>query len=133
MLRIRSALARRPLNGRLIAEVAGLYLCNRLALQSVTAGWLHVFCKNHLNDLICPLLFLSVAEVLFIMAGREQTAFPAVFIVGLAAGLIWEYVGPIINPRSTSDPLDLLCYCAGTCLYYGLLWLDMRRSAPPNP
>ena len=127
MLRVGKALARRPLNGHLMAGVAALYLLNRLILKDVTAGWLHLLCKNHLNDLACPLLFLPAAEVLLIAIGREQTAFPAVFAIGLSAGLIWEYVGPIINPRSTSDPLDLLCYCAGTCLYYGLLKTAVRR------
>ena len=35
-----------------------------------------------------------------------------------AAGLLWEFVAPLLKPTSVTDSLDLLCYQFGAVGYY---------------
>ena len=105
-----------------------IYICNRLFFQKLARGSLLLFCKCYLNDLLFPLWYLSIANILLITADFELKSFTPVFAVGLLTGLFWEYVAPLLNPKSVSDPVDLMCYLAGTVLYYSIYKMYSRAE-----
>ena len=69
-----------------------------------------------------------IANILLITADFELKSFTPVFAVGLLTGLFWEYVAPLLNPKSVSDPVDLMCYLAGTVLYYSIYKMYSRAE-----
>jgi len=51
-------------------------------------------------------------------------------IVGMAAGVVWEFLGPIINKKSVFDPVDFICYFIGINLFYGTITILKRHNTP---
>lgn len=115
----------RKLNLWCICSALMIYGINHFYLSSFDTGPLAPFFRGYLNDLVCPLFFLGFCQIFLIWVGHELRSYWPCLLLTMAAGLIWEYGAPLINPRSVSDPLDLLCYLLGCTLYYTLL----RRSA----
>ncbi|MFN8469053.1 MAG: hypothetical protein U0X20_26080 [Caldilineaceae bacterium] len=50
---------------------------------------------------------------------RPSRAGVAIFLlmVVTAAGCYWEYITPLYRPTSVTDPLDMVAYWIGACLY----------------
>ena len=115
------AVQHRKRNFWCICSALLIYGINRFFLSSYITGPLAPFFRGYLNDLVCPLFFLGVCQILLIWVGHELRFYWHCLLLTMAAGLIWEYGAPLINPRSVSDPLDLLCYFIGCTLYYALL------------
>ena len=111
-----------------IAIALLVYVVNKTWLINITAGAAEVFCRSFLNDLVCPLFFLGFANIVFLWAGFELNSYLKCLSVGMVCGMIWEYFAPVINPKATSDPWDLLCYFVGISIYYLLLRIEINYS-----
>ena len=103
-----------------IMVVALLYLLNALLFKKQTTGCLNDFFICYFDDIICPVLFLPYCNILLRQRDIEIMGFYKVLFWCLIFGLVWEYIGPIINTKSISDPIDLLCYKLGGIIYWGL-------------
>lgn len=121
---IRCAVWKRKVNPLGILIASFIYLINKLFLISHVSDWGRYFCRCHLNDLVCPLFFLGVSQIMLIWAEHEIHSYKFCVLLGMAGGFVWEYVAPLINSQAVSDPIDLLCYFFGTNFYY--FWL--RRN-----
>ena len=100
------------------AAAALLYLGNRLVFIHSDLAAVRYFCRCFFNDLLCPLFFLPICDMLLACIDRPFRRARTVFFFTLCASLLWELAGPLINPRSVFDPLDFLCYFAGAAFYW---------------
>ena len=100
------------------AAAALLYLMNRLLFVYSDITIVRYFCRCFFNDILCPLFFLPIADILLACIDRPFRHARIAFLFTLCASLIWELLGPVINPRSVSDPLDFLCYFVGAAFYW---------------
>ena len=91
---------------------------NNLIWKKNTTGLAFFICKNYLNDTVCPLFFLGYCQIVFIWLDREVKSYILIILIGMLAGMIWEYFAPIINPKAISDLKDLLCYFIGINIYW---------------
>lgn len=98
-----------------------------MVFKNYLTGWLGYFCKCFLNDLICPIFFLAYVQIILIWAGCEIKNYSVILVIGMAAGLIWEYVAPTINPRAVTDIFDLICYFCGINIYYLITTFEKNR------
>ncbi len=103
-----------------------IYCLNQMILKKHFDGIVGYFCKCYLNDLICPMFFLSYAQIMLIWAKHEIKTYIGLLILGMSAGVIWEYFAPIINPRAVTDGYDLICYFCGIQIYYFIAWIEKR-------
>ena len=78
------------------------------------------FGSNHFNDLLAGILFplylnavFSCSKYSFSLEKSSQ-----MFLVSLVCGLCFEFVYPLLNPASTSDLLDCVCYLVGSQIYF---------------
>lgn len=115
------AVRKRKINPYSIAITAILYVVNKKLLVTYTSGLIHLFCSFYFNDLICPFLFLGISQIMLIWAGCELKSYISIVFLGMAGGIIWEFVGPIINPKSVTDIWDLACYFIGSNGYWFLM------------
>lgn len=95
-----------------------VYCLNQILFKNHFAGIIGCFCQCYLNDLICPLFFLSYSQIFLIWAKHEIKAYKKLVVFGMVAGFIWEYFAPIINPKAITDIYDLICYFCGIQIYY---------------
>lgn len=126
------AAKKRKVNYYGILVVGTIYILNKKFFSIHTEGWVQYFCKCYLNDMICPLLILGVSQIMLIWAGYEIKCFRHYISMGVLTGIIWEYFAPIINPKSVTDVLDIVCYMLGTFLYYILWKYETNRSCWDN-
>ncbi len=68
---ILQSIRKRPLNIILIFIGAMLYLINNLFLKENLPRTISWFFTGYFNDLICPLIFFSYANMLLLTTGRE--------------------------------------------------------------
>ena len=124
------SIKKRPLNLLLIVLVAVLYVLNNLVLKKSFHGAVRFFLVCYMNDLICPLLFLSYINLLLISINRELEQWPQILTVSLCAGAIWEFLAPVFKPSSVTDPWDLACYTAGGMTYWAALniWKKWKEN-----
>ena len=127
MKKIFQSIKQKPINLVLMIMVLFLYLLNNKYLKIHTEGIFQKFLICHFNDFICPLFFIAYSNLLLIGVNRELKEFKRVMIFGFCAGLIWEFVAPLIKPSSVTDILDLLFYTLGTFLYWCILKLFPDR------
>ena len=105
-----------------------VYLTNKLWLADNLMGALGYFCRCYLNDLVCPLGFLSVAEIVLSWADLKTGSYLWCICLGVGAGLIWEFFAPVINSKSVTDILDLCCYFVGSNVY----WMITNKHIKTN-
>ena len=75
----------------------------------------------YFNDLICPLLFFSYANLLLLTVDKEITQLWLTCLVGLCASCFWEFGAPYIKSTAITDPIDIAFYLAGSIIYWGIL------------
>ncbi len=105
-----------------------VYGINKAWLSNITAGTLEMFCRSFLNDIVCPLFFLGFVNIVLLWVGFEATSYLKCITIGMAAGMVWEYFAPLINPKAITDPWDLLCYFIGASIYYLILRIELYLS-----
>ena len=117
---------KRPINLLLIIFVCICYEVNNKFLKNNTEGLLNHFLICYFNDLLCPLLLLSYCNMLLLTKEKELNRL--IYIIGFIflAGLIWEFVAPLIKTSSVCDVIDLLCYVIGGVFYWALLKIYTR-------
>lgn len=103
-----------------------IYCFNQLIFKRLFAGGLGYFCKCYLNDLVCPLFFLSYSQMFLIWAEHEIKTYSGLIILGMAAGCVWEFFAPIVNHRAVTDGYDLICYFCGIQIYYFIAILEQK-------
>ena len=122
------SIRKRPINAWLIIIVLSLYLFNNNCLKSISEGIAREFFICYFNDLICPLFFLSYCNIFLLTAGRELRGLVAILMLMLSAGIIWEFLAPVIKDGSVTDPIDLICYLVGGGVYWIILNINMSRK-----
>lgn len=103
-----------------------IYCFNQLLLKKQFVGIIGYFCKCYLNDLVCPLFFLSYSQIILIWAKYEIRTYTGLLFLGMTAGFIWEYFAPFINPKAVSDIYDLICYFCGIQIYYFVALVEKK-------
>ena len=98
-----------------------IYVLHKCILIGTVEGVLGCFSQCYLNDLLAPLFFLPVCSFVLRWAGCKSLNFFVIILLGISAGIVWEYIAPLINPNATTDPFDLMCYFIGTVGYYILM------------
>jgi len=111
----------RPLNIILIAIVLILYFLNNNVFKVYTTGLLQRFFISYFNDLMCPLFFVSYSNLLLITVNKEMRKLHWILLLCLSAGLLWEFVAPLVKHSSVTDFFDLLCYLIGAAVYWLIL------------
>lgn len=101
-----------------IAISLSIYLLNNLFLKDATSGYVNIFCRCYLNDLMCPIFFIAYCQMFLIRLGHELKSYWIIMAVGAVCAFLWEFVAPLVNPRSVSDWYDIVCFIAGTNIYY---------------
>lgn len=117
-MKILESLKRMPINGILIVLVSFLYFMNNALLKGAFTGTARYFFVCYFNDLICPLLFFSYVNILFLTVDKKITSLKMLLLFGFIVALIWEFFAPIINSESVTDIADVFCYIAGSIMYY---------------
>ena len=108
----------------------GTYLLNRCVLQAHTQNGVRYFCQCYLNDMLCPLCFLPLVDMLGAWVHHPLRRIRDVLLLIGCASLIWEGVTPAINPKSVFDWLDFLCYFAGAVAYWLLIHKSKSNKKP---
>lgn len=121
MHNIVKSIKHRPLNMALIPIVLVLYLLNNNYFKLHTTGIIRYFLICYFNDLICPLLFFSYANLLLLTVNREITQLWLICLIGLCASCFWEFGAPYIKATAITDPVDIVFYLTGSIIYWGML------------
>ena len=93
-----------------------------------TEGLAREFFVCYFNDLMCPFFFLSYVNLLLLTDNKEITGLGALLLAASAAGLVWEYVAPLLKEGSVTDHGDMICYIAGAAGYWGILTFSRRAE-----
>lgn len=125
---ILQSIRKRPLNIILIFIGAMLYLINNLFLKENLPRTISWFFTGYFNDLICPLIFFSYANMLLLTTGRELQRLFFLLAAAAGAGFVWEFAAPLWKDGSVTDPADMLCYFAGSIVYWFLLQCCLRKG-----
>ena len=128
MQKIVDSIKKRPINIILIVSVIFLYFFNNGFLKGHTTGIVREFFVCFFNDLLCPYFFLAYANLLFITCDREMTSLGTLLLVGTVAGLVWEFIAPLMKRESVTDYFDLLCYIISTIGYWGIIQITKRAG-----
>lgn len=128
MKAILQSIRKRPLNIALILITAVLYLFNNLFLKKSVPEAAVWFFTGYFNDLICPLIFFSYTNLLLLTTGREIRRLRSLLAAAAGAGFVWEFAAPLWKDGSVTDPADMLCYFAGSTVYWFLLQCCLRKG-----
>lgn len=124
----RQAIFKRRVNILCMGAALSVYCLNKFLLINISSGPIRYFFRCYLNDLVCPLFFLGYCQILFIWVEHELSSYKSCLLLGMSAGIVWEYFAPVINSKAVSDPLDLLCYFIGSTIYVVLMRFDQHRQ-----
>lgn len=116
------SIKKNPQNSQLILIVACLYVLNNNYFKSNTDGILQYFMICYFNDLIAPILLLSYANILLISINYELKQVKWIILLGIGAGLFWEFSAPLFKTSSTTDINDLYMYTLGSFLYWCIVY-----------
>lgn len=94
-----------------------LYVLNKTCLIHCMIGNIQMFFQCYFNDLLAPILLLNLLVIIFKYIGIELNGYLIFILIGIVAGLCWEYIIPIIKLSSVSDINDLVCYFIGSNIY----------------
>ena len=116
------------------ALIVAIYILNKKVLINTYKGEESVFLKDYLNDLMAPVFVLLISSIVLRLAGYELNKFWMVMLIGLFAAIVWEFLIPLINQNSVTDPKDLICYMIGALVYYGIknIKIVKKRSTMEN-
>lgn len=79
------------------------------------------FFTCYFNDICAGVWFMAYTNLLLRIVKIRMFHLKSVIAYILIWGLIWEYGAPLIYLRSTSDPMDLVCYEIGAVLYWSMM------------
>lgn len=122
------SIQRRPLNLAAGALAALLYGVNTLWLKKALPQNVRWFFTCYWNDLLCPLVFFPYANLLLLTADREITALRTILLTAAGLSAVWELAAPLLKPGAVADPVDAVCYFAGSIFYWFLLRCARKRQ-----
>lgn len=128
MHKIVKSIKQRPLNMVLISVVLVLYILNNNCFKSHTTGMIRYFLVCYFNDLICPLLFFSYANLLLLTVDKEITQLWLTCLIGLCASCFWEFGAPYIKSTAITDPIDIAFYLTGSVIYWCILYSTQEKN-----
>ena len=105
-----------------------VYVLNKSILMKHAKCFFKYFFTCYLNDLVCPLFFLGFAQIIFKWARIEIRQYRYILVLGVFGGFVWEFVAPIINPKSVADIFDFVCYIVGTNIYWFLIHNKLKKA-----
>lgn len=79
------------------------------------------FFRCYFNDLLCPLLFLPVCQIILKWAGINAKSYWLFLLLISIGGFVWEHMIPVITDKKISDPIDLIFYFLGMNVFYALM------------
>lgn len=68
-------------------------------------------------DLIGGYLFTYVMSIYHQLYFGKKLSFKWAFCLTMLASFYWEYITPMFNPNSISDPFDVIAYLSGFMIY----------------
>ena len=93
------------------------------------------FIRNHLNDTLATQAFLSCAGCL-LNCGKRHSVYRLrhVMLITCTCSFVWEYCAQYLNPKSTFDYIDILCYFLGGFIYwiYVKLFIKEKINGPDS-
>lgn len=98
-----------------LMTATAVYVCQQLQFS------LPDFVHNHLNDLLCMPIVLNIAlRAVRVIKSDAYLSIPLSLqiTVTLLFCLYFDWYLPDVNPRYTSDWLDVLCYFTGMVFFY---------------
>ncbi len=118
-----------PLNGYLIIIIMSLYCLNRFYFKTHSSGWINYILCCHFNDVLCGTLFIAYSNVFLNTRNLAMVRLHSIIPFCFCAGLVWEFIAPIIRPGSVSDWIDVGCYVLGGIIYFSVnkIWLFLRK------
>lgn len=103
----------------IILLVATLFCGNQLIKNKINIPYLGYFLKNHHNDFLGGVSFMSVINVILSFSKYNKiNNLTTILFIGLMCSVFWEVVTPIYLTRSTGDFYDAIAYCAGFLVYW---------------
>ena len=126
MKKILLSIKKKPINVILMLLTIALYILNNIFFKKNTTGNLNVFMVGYFNDLICPFFFVSYCNILLLSIGKEIRKLRWLLLFSFCAGLVWEFVAPMLKETSVTDILDLMCYLLGTFFYWLVLMIYQK-------
>ena len=93
-----------------------LYAANRIWVKQTNSFFLHCY----FNDLIAGVAFPCYVNFLLTIKKRRILKLSSLLVLIIVAGLFWEFVAPLFVPYATTDVVDLVAYCSGTMIYWGI-------------
>lgn len=109
-----------------------LYSINRFLFKTLVKDIpiLGFFFKNYFNDLLGGFCFIAFLNFVIVNEKGNCRAVLNIFyagLIGLCCGLLWEYIFPFFFAKGTSDPVDIVMYIIGSCIYI-LIRKNMRSQ-----
>ena len=113
----------------LVFLVGVLYASTKLFLQSADLPQVFkAFLSNHFTDILAPIALFGISNAVFSLLNFRVVRLLPTLTLCAIAGFAWEFIAPLIVPRSITDPFDLLSYMIGGLLYWCLSSLFLQQS-----
>lgn len=110
-----------------IAVGLALYALNRFYLKNIVRTPVVSYLLNcHFNDFcggICIIAYMNIVLSFDQHCPFRFKRYRDIFLACFICGLLWEYLFPLVFPRGTADPWDIVAYCLGGSIYTVALWL----------
>ena len=74
------------------------------------------FVKYHLNDTLAAIVFISCTDIVL----KQRSDIGKIITICAYCSFMWEYIAQYINPNSTFDWIDILCYFFGGIIYWSI-------------
>ena len=117
----------------IIIFIAGMtcYLLNKLIIKKWDIkGIIGYILSCHFNDVCGGLTILAYINIALSYSKWSNIHITKLFtsiLIAFLCGILWEYIFPLIYPRGTTDPLDLVAYCFG-----GFVFSVIHNTWPKN-
>lgn len=70
----------------------------------------------YFNDILAGILLNAIAQIMLTNKGFKYTPYRGLCLT-IVAGIFWEYVAPLFNSKTVSDPLDIIAYLTGFIIF----------------
>lgn len=101
--------------------------------SSSDGGLMGYLIQCHANDVLGGIAFLAYSNLLIDLVKPDVRfkRLPTVLVFIFLCGLFWEIAAPAFVAESVGDPIDLLAYMLGGCLYW-LLNTAVSKGRKPD-
>lgn len=120
-MKFRKVFSRKKLYECVIGVTLMLYIFNRFALKpNLGSSVFSYLMKYYFNDYLGGILIVAYSNFVLSLSiySYRITSLKACAGITLLCGLFWEYIFPMIYPRGTADPFDVIAYILGGFSYY---------------